>query len=692
MTSVSPAARWGALGALAFLAFSAWEIATPRLPVRFETASAPLWEARLGMAFAAALGIGAVVVLLARTVDRRAAAYAAAILATTPAWFVHGRTSTGVILPMAAEAMVLAGAGVALLAEDARRSSRALAALVASAGALLAAYAHALFVAAAPPLLAVGVAAALARAAVRATATSTATSTATATAQHAMTIGAARATPTATSIAAAIGFAPCAAITFGLATTAFAAIAIGRGWGSAIVEAVVGARAAATRATFEAPVAAVAYACLPWTPLLVVALGSRPRDVTHRAIVLCAALAMGAHALLAPRVGPAAFVGVAPVACAIALALHRLEERRHASVAMVLAIAAAALLVARDVELAPERVAAALAPGSVDPAAGSTLAVIGKTVAGATTLAAALAVTALAVPRTWLPTSRSLVLLFAGVLAGLVLRAYAYPSLLARLSPGEAFETWARVHRDGEKLAVLGVDTRAFAGLDVAPQRSADLAGAWLAGGASAPRRWLAMSATELPRVNAAYRAARGHNVPILAGKNGSVLLGVSALAPGEIADGPLDRIVLDAPPSGLRSMDAVLGDRLEALGWTLEDDDGAPLAAARTGSRAHVRVAIRVRAAIESGAYCTFLHVDHQPTRFAAEHRTHAYPMPLWRAGDIVVDDFEVVVPASVGSGAHPLYWGVGVLPCHDDARMPVTSGRDDGHGRIPGGTLEVK
>jgi hypothetical protein len=140
--------------------------------------------------------------------------------------------------------------------------------------------------------------------------------------------------------------------------------------------------------------------------------------------------------------------------------------------------------------------------------------------------------------------------------------------------------------------------------------------------------------------------------------------------------------------------MGATLGDRLEALGWTLEDDDGAVLPAARAGRRAHLRVAVRTLASGDAHAnsHCTFLHVDHAPTRYSVEHRTHAYPAALWRPGDVVIDDFELVLPPHFRAGRYALYWGVGVLPCHDDARMPITSGPDDGHSRVPGGYLEVR
>jgi hypothetical protein len=632
------------LGGIAagFAAFSAWEIATPRLAVRFETPAADMWVPRLGMAALAALGIGAVVVFLARVLSQRAGWYAAAILATTPLWFVHGRTSTGVIVPMAAEAFVLSGIGIAMLAEAARASTRAAAACVAIGGAAIAWKVHALGVVVAPPMIALGVVTAM-RARGRP-----------------LVLGG-------TLIAGGIA----------------AAITIGAG----------------AKHTFDSPVAAIAYALLPWTPLVPLAVAARAKSEAHRAVVLCAALAIGAHSLA----GAGPLVGVAPIACAIALALRAIEtEVSRPSVAMVLVVVVVGLLVARDLDVAPERVAGALAAPTLSLAAPE-ITTIARVARAAALLATVLGVVALVVPRTWLPTSRGIVVLFAGVLAGMVLRAYAFPSLLARLSPGEAFEAYLRVRASSEPLATVGVDTRALHGVDLVSLANADSAGRWIASReiVRAPeaspeegaRRFLALSASELPRVNAAYRGVRGANLPILAGASGSVLLAASDLAQGETSESPLDRVVMSAPPPGLRALSASLGDRLDALGWDLVDDRRKPITAAHAGRTAHLRFAVRVReGAGQLSGYCTFIHIDSAPTRFSAEHKTHTYPMTLWHGGDIVIDDFEVVLPPHFHAGRYAVYWGVGVLPCADDQRMPITSGPDDGHARVPAGFLEVK
>ena len=41
---------------------------------------------------------------------------------------------------------------------------------------------------------------------------------------------------------------------------------------------------------------------------------------------------------------------------------------------------------------------------------------------------------------------------------------------------------------------------------------------------------------------------------------------------------------------------------------------------------------------------------------------------------------------------GAYAMSWGVGMLPCEDDRRLPVTRGAHDGRNRITTGKLEVR
>ena len=682
-------------GIVAVAVIVGWEVARPMLPVPFELAAAArspgaaAWVGRLPMAIAAVLGLVALYIFMRRTAERRGAVYAVAILSTVPAWFVHGRTMTGAIVPMACSVTILAGLGIAALDRDARLRVRGIGVAVAVTAGAVSVIAsrwgfpnRGLAAVAGAPLIAVAATTILWRAEKQATGNRR------------------QATRTARTTAAAA--------TFAVSVVAAAVVVAWIRPDGALADVVLGARvgAGAGHATFDAPVAAIAYGLVPWTALVPFALARRPTSAGHLATMIAAVLAIGAHAALAPRTGSTTIVGVAAIAGAVGMMLRSLEETRRPAVALVASVVVIGWLVAHDVGLSPDR--ALVAFGASDTAMPTAQAAASSlAIRSSMWLCMVLTCVALLTPQAWLPAGRGLAMVAGGVFAGLVLRTHAYPELLARLSPGSAFDAWAKRHRSGEPLGLVGVDRRAVSfapGTSVVPQTDAPAAGRWLAaadhGVTDEPRRFLALGASELPRVNAEYRASRARNVPVLAGQEGATLLAASALVSGERSENPLDAIVLGAPPRGLRPLGAVLEERIEAIGWELVDERGRRIEAVPRGSlQAHVRIVVRVGAATGAaagarslGGHCTFLHVDHAPARFSAEHREVAYPMPLWRDGDVVVDDFEVKLPAHFRTGSYRMFWGVGVLPCEDDRRMHVSSGATDGRDRIPAGTLEVR
>jgi hypothetical protein len=689
--------RWGVghpavpalVGIAAVGAVMAWELVRPTLPVPYELAVAARspgtasWMGRLPMAGLAVLGTIALYMYLARTVEKRAAVYGIAILATTPAWFVHGRTMTGAMVPMACSVTIFGALGIATLAPGVRARARSAGIGIAIAAAALSVVAarwgmpqRGLVSVAAVPAIAVGAAAMMWRATTRTRAEAS--------------------TRAAAVLAAGLV----------IALAGAGAALRGDGWTADVM---LGTRALAVgKTTFDVPVAAIAYGLLPWSPLVPFALVRRPSSAGHLAIMIAAVLAIAVHAALAPRTGSTTVVGVAAIAGAVAALLRSLEDMRRPAFSLGAAVVAIGWLVAHDIGLAPERVLVAFgASDTAIPAAHA--AASSLAIRSSLFLSMALSAVALTVPRAWLPTGRGLAAVAGGVIAGLALRAHAYPDLMARLSPGAAFDAWARVHRAGEPLGLVGIDRRAVAfapGTAVVPQIDAPSAGKWLAaadhGAPREARRFLALTPAELPRVNAEYRAAHARNVPVLAGAGSTTFLAASALLGGEHTDNPLDAIVLTTAPAGLRPLGAgaVLEDRLDAVGWQLVDAQGRAIDAVPHGSRsAHVRIFTSVRgtpstatSASELGEYCTFLHIDHSPSRFSAEHRELPYPMALWRPGDVVIDDFDVKLPAHFRAGSYRMYWGVGALPCEDDRRMHVTAGDSDGHDRIPAGLLEVR
>jgi hypothetical protein len=413
-----------------------------------------------------------------------------------------------------------------------------------------------------------------------------------------------------------------------------------------------GYRTTAVPGDFAAVVPRLAYSLLPWTPLLPFVF-VRPRRVTWVRVALVVAVVLG---LLVESRSP--IVARLALAAALGATLEDLAATKRPLVLLALAVGGLGFLLARDLSFEPDRMLDAIEPGlphghSVETA---------RAVRIGTTVTSALVAVALLLPRS-LPLAVA-----GGALAGLFLRVHTYPIVLARVSPRAALEAFDSHQRTGDTLAGLGID----AGTSL---RDPEAAARWLDDGDDDHRRFVALSATNLPRVNAAYRARHHTNLPILSGKDGAYLLGVNRLD-GETDENPLTAILPAAPPAALNPPTAKL-ESAEMLGW-----DQPP---------GHLRVALRVNQPMRG--FCTFLHIDGASTRFNAEHKEdRLVPMALWQPGDIVIDDFAVEKPRDFPSGKHPAYWGIGILPCQDDHRMHVTEGPSDGRDRIRLGDVEVK
>lgn len=469
--------------------------------------------------------------------------------------------------------------------------------------------------------------------------------------------------------------------------------------------------APATGIGFAALVPHLAYALAPWAPLVPAALAYRRAGEPRVRI----AIAVGAFALLTLSsmthvTAASAESACGLLACAVGLFLADLDEAASASsrpiagVMLPLTVLAIGALLAHDVVVSPDRVLDVLAPSL--PTGHATSAA--RDLRGVVWLVAGSAQVALFAP--WLLGARrpsilrrpGLIVVALGTMGGLFLRLHSYPSLAQRVSPGRAYEAWVDHRRDGDELGLLGVDGKRWPQKAKTPAqvfRDPDVAARWLVDGArehAHPRRFLAIGPGDLARLNASYRSRvePRANIPILAGKGSAFLLGASSLDPSEASESPLDDIVRGQAPADLVALPATL-DGLDVLGWELRDANGAhvaPAAAFPARASTHLRVAMRVTSKAALSGYCTFLHVEHTPTRFNVEHKEHPYPMALWREGDVVIDDFTVDLPPHFTRGSYAAFWGVGVLPCQDDQRMRVVTGPHDGHHRVSLGRLEVK
>ncbi len=289
--------------------------------------------------------------------------------------------------------------------------------------------------------------------------------------------------------------------------------------------------------------------------------------------------------------------------------------------------------------------------------------------------------------------SRSAFLVLFGATASAVLCVSYYPALANQLSPKEIFESYQRLHKGSEPLALFGVGGRTaayYAGGQPTILKDTTSAYEWLMGEPNG-RRFLAVRAEELSRLNRAYRerAQSGANLPVLDARSSQIVLVSSRLDDGEKNQNPLGRIVLDAPPKPQRKVEANFEDKLEVLGFDIVDAAGRYVDHVAPGKKYHMRTYFKVLAPMQ-GEWDMFIHVDGFHRRHNGDHKVTEgkYPMSLWLKDDIVMDDHEFSLEPNFSPGAYTLYFGLFV----GESRLKITTGPNDGENRVNGGALRVQ
>lgn len=288
---------------------------------------------------------------------------------------------------------------------------------------------------------------------------------------------------------------------------------------------------------------------------------------------------------------------------------------------------------------------------------------------------------------------RAAALALGGAVVGTIMCVAYYPALANQLSPKEVFESYRKLHKAGEPLALLGVGGRTaayYAGGQPLTFPDAPSAYAWLKGGDG--RRYVAMKAEELPKLNQIYRERSGEprmNVPVLDARSSQILLVGSSLLPGEKNENPLEKLILSAPPHPQRKLDVNMEDKLQVLGIDIVDLNGRPVESVAPGRKYHMRTYFKVLGPVTT-EWEAFIHIDGFRRRHNGDHKPMAgkYPMGLWLVGDMLVDEYEFGLEPNFTPGAYTIYFGLFV----GDTRLKVKSGPSDGENRINGGQLKVQ
>ncbi len=289
--------------------------------------------------------------------------------------------------------------------------------------------------------------------------------------------------------------------------------------------------------------------------------------------------------------------------------------------------------------------------------------------------------------------SRAAFMVVFAAVVGAILCTSFYPALANQLSPKEVFESYRKVKKDDEQLALFGVGGRTaayYAGGQPIVLKDAESAVAWLLGDPS-HRRFVAVRGDELARLNKTYRERTGSqkNVPVLDARSSQIMLVASSLAPGEKNQNPLGKWILEEPPTIDKKLDVNMEDKLQVLGYELLDANGRRVPAVTPGKKYHLRTFFKVLQPMNT-EWQMFIHIDGFQRRHNGDHPVceGKYPMTLWRKDDVVADDYEFSLEPNFSAGQYKLYFGFFL----GETRLKVTSGPSDGEHRIDGGTIRVQ
>jgi 4-amino-4-deoxy-L-arabinose transferase-like glycosyltransferase len=274
--------------------------------------------------------------------------------------------------------------------------------------------------------------------------------------------------------------------------------------------------------------------------------------------------------------------------------------------------------------------------------------------------------------------------------AGGVMSWVYYPALMTQLSPDQTVQTFRRLARPGEPLAMLGVSPEAAAylvGKKVTTFSSERAASTWLSGPG---RRWLVTDADKLPALNSSHRqhASPRENLPVLDARSSGSLLVSNQRRPWERDQNPFNPWILTDRPQPTHSVTAQLEGQLHALGWDLTTMDGRNTDVLEAGRAYRLTLFWQVLNPILT-TWKTFVHIDGEHRRLNADHDTLGgkYPMHQLLTGDFFADVTEFTVEPNFGPGVYDLYYGL----YRDTQRMRVESGRHDDD-RILGGPIRVR
>jgi hypothetical protein len=495
-------------------------------------------------------------------------------------------------------------------------------------------------------------------------------------------------------------------------------------------------------ATHDFVVHALGHGLFPWSGLIPLALGfalrsprngaaldsrARAELALRQGLVLTSVLGVALQTALAPRIGLVPFVAPFALAGVAAVALVELDERPTGLIPLGMVTVALLVLFMEDFRNFPEKAFSAF--GLKKAAFPDAFKLPGRRFIQVSVAIAALGCVAVLVRQlvtqtsakalwdsfmTWRPLRwlarlggsrlqrvasalgyvvdrRGALLAGALSLAGLTLSLGYYPALGAQLSPVGAFESYAKLAKDSEPLAVMGSRPGAsfFTGETSQVFTSTQQASDWLLGGKT-ERRWLVSPTKELAALNARFRSGSQppRNLPVLDARSSQALLLSNELLEGETSSNPLDKWLPNQVPVLRHPLQVELDKKLKVIGYEIRRKRNQTATDVLEGGEPLVFVIGYEVLGRVTGTWQTFIHIDGEGKRFNGDHEALAgdYPLRHWQTGDFVIDEYDFELEPSFTPGQYQIYFGM----FSGEKRMAVTAG-EHSENRINGGFVQV-
>jgi Dolichyl-phosphate-mannose-protein mannosyltransferase len=281
---------------------------------------------------------------------------------------------------------------------------------------------------------------------------------------------------------------------------------------------------------------------------------------------------------------------------------------------------------------------------------------------------------------------------FAPLLAsGLAIGIYAahgfLPALSEHFSPREIYATYNSLAGAGEELGEYNVGGRAAAYYAKGNVIELDSMGRLLDHLTGPSRRWAAFPAGELPEINRGYRQRTRQHLFVADARSARVVLATNRPIAGRRDENFLRDLVRSAPPERIQHPSPInFEKRIELLGYDLDlPHDGYVGAGESFTLRWYFR-------ALQHGppGYKVFVHIDGQGQRIHGDHEPvdGKYPLRLWDAGDVIVDEQKLDVPTNFRAGDYTIYMGF----YSGESRLSIESGPNDGSNRGTAGVLRIQ